>query len=292
MINRTLCMWLSIFALLGAGCANSQRPRATPFPSAEIRRIDSAQHWDVMAEQLSIDLAAKYGEIPPDIKRMLYVEETDSSVFSKSLKSLLTTHLVAKGIPITTRFDRPTDNCGKSIMACTPLRMKLDIQIVHHDGINIPFPYKGVSLPKVASYVLYLVGDYWTSPIWAVLPLSEYIKNDYPAETNTEIIVNTLLLNGDKVVLAYSSIYYVNDNDSTIYQGHPLTGYTQPHIAPAPYNMEKSAIGTAAREGGCDYTGSTKLIQQGARVQTYEVHCRNSNVTVRCEEYDHCHVVL
>ncbi len=132
------------------------------------------------------------------------------------------------------------------------------------------------------------------------MPLSEYIKNEYPSGTNTEIIVNASLLDGDNVVAANSSIYYVNDNDAGIYQGrkegHEVSPSTSPdmaYTAHAPYNMEKSAIGTAAREGGCYYAGSTKLIQQRARTQTYKVHCRNTNdVTVRCEEYDQCHVVF
>jgi hypothetical protein len=288
MIIRTLWILLSIFVLVSAGCANSPRPQATPFPSAKMQRMQSVQHWDVLAEQLSIDLARKYEQLPPDIKRMLYVDEASTSVFSKSLKNLLITHLVAKGIPIVTSFDQSTEICRHAALSCLPLRLKMDIQIVKHGGKNTPFPFKDVSLPKIASYVIYMAGDYWTSPIWAVLPLSEYIKNEYPAETNTEILINASLLEGDNVLSAESSIYYVNDNDTAIYKGH------QPKAFPvhSPYNMEKSAIGIAAREGGCYYSGATELIEEGARMQTYEVHCRNGSVKVRCQEYDQCHVIF
>lgn len=288
----------SVFAILViVGCTgpNLQKPQAAPFETTEMKSMQSAQNWDLVAETLSKNINDKYRQLPTGLKRTVYVNASDTSIFSQSLKNLLVNHLLKKGIPITTNPSLDSVNCNSPVVTCNPLHIKLEKQIVPHK--IIPNPYINATLPKIASYVIYQAFDYWAAPAWAILPLSTYVEKFAPPATSTEILVNASLIDRDNVVFTDTSIYYVNDDDKAIYEGNKTDSYiTTPqknHILPA--SMDKAAISAAALTGKCDNASgfelSAKLLQQGYRMETYEIQCKKSKLIVNCEEYNSCHVI-
>ncbi|RIZ71887.1 MAG: hypothetical protein D0530_01705 [Methylococcales bacterium] len=291
-------MIISVFAILVIGCTsvNLQKPQAAPFETTEMKSMQSAQNWDLVAETLSNSINNKYRLLPPSKKRSIFVDAADTSIFSQSLKTLLVTHLVKKGIPITTNSDLALANCSSPAVTCNPLHLKLEKQVVPHKFI--PNPFGNATLPKIASYVIYAVGDYWTSPAWAILPLSTYIEKNAPPVTNTEILVNALLTDHDDIVFTDTSIYYVNDNDKAIYEGGKLLNYIPSmqtnHLFST--SMDKAAIAVAALSPKCDnddagFKLTARLVGQGYRVETYEVQCKRSKITINCEEYNSCRAI-
>ena len=283
--------------VVGCNSVNLQKPKAAPFETTEMKSMQSAQNWDLVAETLSKSINDKYNLLPPSKKRSIFVDAADTSIFSQSLKALLVTHLVKKGIPVTINSSLASDNCSSPAVTCNPLHLKLEKQIVPHKFI--PSPYKNTTLPKIASYVIYVVGDYWTSPVWAILPLSTYIEKHSPPVTNTEILVNALLTDHDSIVFTDTSIYYVNDDDKAIYEGSNVINRL-PLLQASPLftaSMDKAAVATAALSGKCDndntvgFKLTARLVKQAYRVETYEVQCKGSKVLINCEEYNSCRVM-
>jgi hypothetical protein len=289
-----ICVF-AILVIIGCTSPNLQKPQAAPFKTTKMKSMQSAQNWDLVAENLSNSINDKYQQLPLGLKRAIYVDATDTSIFSQSLKSLLVTHLLKKGISITTNPSMDSANCSSSAVTCNPLHMKLEKQIVPHK--IIPNPYTNTTLPKIASYVIYLAGDYWATHAWAILPLSTYVEKFAPPATSTEILVNALLVDHDNVVFTDTSIYYVNDDDKDIYEGNTINSYINPsqknHLLSS--SMDRAAISAAALTGRCDNASgfelSAKLLQQGYRMETYEIQCKKSKLIVNCEEYNSCHVI-
>ncbi|WP_054774405.1 hypothetical protein [Methylogaea oryzae] len=123
----------------------------------------------------------------------------------------MTSRLVEKGVAVTTSE------------AGNPLVLNYDSQVVSFRDREGLHPLPGdFTLMKGISYLIYRVGDLWTAPAWAILPLSEYQENYFPDGTNSEAIVNVTINDGAKVVYSGSRMYYINDGEKSHYSGAAL----------------------------------------------------------------------
>lgn len=200
-------------ALIAAGvtaCAQQPVPTATSYQSSEQQKMQATHHWDVLAENLAEGIGAKL----PAGRSVYIAPPSQNTDFGKALRNLLTSRLVEKGVAVSLS-DRADPACSS---ACQPLLLKYDSQVVNFSDREGLHPLPGdFTLMKGVSYLIYRIGDLWAAPAWAILPLSSYHENYFPAGTNSEVIVSVTVADGSQVVYSDSRTYYINGAEQDHY---------------------------------------------------------------------------
>jgi len=180
------------------------------------------------------------------------------------------THLVKRNIPVTQN-------------ALThPLQLNYETVLVRHSAKhNHRIPPFQTTLPQGAAYLLHFVGDYWLAPGWTVLPLSSHIKENYPEDTNTDIVTSAMLIRGDNVLFADTKIYYVNDPDYIQYQQENAKNTIKQEESSHKTNLlsqiTQSARNTALTQGCSLETGQSpqfSILYHNNQLVTYQFNCR------------------
>lgn len=225
---KTTATAIAVATVLAAGttaCAKRPLPTATSYPTSVQQKMQAAHHWDVLADNLAANLSDKLSVTHGNRPVYLAIDEQHSD-FGRALRSFLTSRLLERSVPVSTA---PYGGPDK------PLLLKIDTQVVNFSDREGLRPLPGdYTLAKGLAYLIYRVGDLWTAPAWAVLPLSEYHENYFPVGTNTEVIVNVTVTDVARVVFSESHAYYVNDTE----QGH----YAGPAPAPLPQTKLYKAV--------------------------------------------------
>ncbi|MCP4697859.1 MAG: OmpA family protein [Gammaproteobacteria bacterium] len=151
----------------------------------------------------------------------LYIRQPErKSSFARGFHSLLTTHLVKKGLRITTNKNSAGSYCAAPGAACKPLVLNYSIQVIRHKGREPAPPIPGMySLTAASLWLIYHIANEWGNPGLAVVPAvvgadAYTLKRHYfPGETDTEVIITTSIADGDLVVAGDTNIYYLNSGD-------------------------------------------------------------------------------
>ncbi|TAN51149.1 MAG: hypothetical protein EPN21_07380 [Methylococcaceae bacterium] len=206
-------------------CAQRPLPTATSYPVSAQQKMQAVHHWDVLAENLAASISDKLS-MNPGNRPVYLAADGQNSDFGRALHNMLTSRLLERGVAVSTAAYGGADK---------PLLLKIDTQVVNFNDREGLRPLPGdFTLPKGLAYLIYRAGDLWAAPVWAVLPLSEYHENYFPAGTNTEIVVNAAVTDGARVVFSESRTYYVDG----VEQGH----YAGPPLAPAPATRLYKAV--------------------------------------------------
>ena len=115
-MHRTLLPLLAAAALAG-GCSTLDVPRADNYPATGQKKARAVHHWDVLADDVASRVAQKISEWPPG-EHPIYIPPAGESGFNQSFRKLLITHLVERGIALST--------------TPTPIELVLETQLVQH----------------------------------------------------------------------------------------------------------------------------------------------------------------
>jgi len=191
---------------LGLGACMSQVPVATTYPVTFQKKMQAAHHWDVLtadvANRLRDNLIGS-GE-PQGRPVALNVQQPRyNSEFGIAFHNLLITHLLEQGF----------------VMSENPavgLPVVYDIQVVNHKDRGFIRPTPGLFTALTgAVLVLRDVSD-THSPAAATMvgAVALDVASGFVTDTpNSEIIVTTSVMNGDRFVSRVRDIYYVSDNN-------------------------------------------------------------------------------
>lgn len=230
-MKKTATAVAAVLVSLGVtACARQPVPTATSYAASNQQKMQATHHWDVLAENMATGISSKLSAIPGN--RPVYIAPTNQNTdFGRALHNLLTSHLVQKGVAVTT-----AENGDAACVApCKPLLLKHESQVVGfsaRDGLR-PLP-GDFTLIKGVAYLIYRVGDLWAAPAWGILPLSEYHEKYFPAGTNNEAIVSVTVNDGDRVVFSESRTYYINGAEQSQYSG--------PALAPVPHTQNYKVV--------------------------------------------------
>ncbi len=190
---------------LGLGACMSQVPVATTYPVTFQKKMQAAQHWDILAadvaNRLQEDLIGS-GE-PQGRPVPLYVQQPrNNSDFGIAFHNLLITHLLERG------FLMSESSAGG-------LPVSYDIQVVQHKdrGFIRPTPGLFTALTGTVLVVRNVADNHpgAATMLGAVaLDVASGFVTDNP---NSEIIVTTSVMSGDRYVARLRDIYYVSDNN-------------------------------------------------------------------------------
>lgn len=212
--RQLLCLALLTACALSA-CNNRYQafPRAVTFAGVEQSVARSAAHWNLMAANEATLIKADY-QTPPT----LFIEpvNTGDSPFEQAYHRLLSAQLVASGADVML-------NPGTAA-----LQLNYDIMVVSHDNGRSLRPRPGFF--SAAFAIAAIAGNVpnWEDNKLALVPLALGLDviNDLWRDTRatmSEVIVNTTLHDGNRLLRSDARIYYVRDADLANYQSQGKT---------------------------------------------------------------------
>ena len=189
---------------LGLGACMSQIPMATTYPLTFQKKMQAAQHWDILTEDVANRLHdALIGSGEQGRSVSLYVQQPKyDSHFGEAFHNLLITHLMERGFSIT---ENPANG----------LPLTYDIQVVSHNDRGFIRPMPGLFTGLAGSvFVLRGVADESSTAAWMLGAAGVDIVTGYITDNpNNEIIVTTSVMSGDRYVARVRDIYYISDNN-------------------------------------------------------------------------------
>ena len=195
----TAAVFLALAAMLLSGC-RSQLPLATTYPMSGQRKMQAAQHWDVLAE----DVAEQVAEAMDDRVEMrllpIDVVAEDEGPFSEVFAELLKSRLVQEGLQVA--------SAREGVVA---LRFK--VQVILH-GTRAQRPTPGVlTVIGAGVSVARDVSVDWLYGAAGVGLLADLGAGYLTSHSDHEVVVTTSLLHKNRFVVRSSDIYYINDQD-------------------------------------------------------------------------------
>lgn len=218
--------------LLLANCTHRPIPLATSYPLTAQRKMQSAHHWDVLAENVAnrlkktITLTFVNAPTPPPIYLRVSDDQKESP-FGKIFQRLLANQLVNKGLVILATG--PVSNSQQlGYMDAANYRDSLlvnfDMEVIYHKDRRATYPFPG-TLTALAGGVWWVAHglDQWEHPEAASIPLAVAadafaMKQLYmPGETNAEVVITTTVMMNSQQIFGDTGIYYINAGDDDHY---------------------------------------------------------------------------
>lgn len=214
-----------------SGCASryADVPQPTRFESSKQKKLQAAQHWQVIADnfaaQLTSDLRGK------GVTQALYIPAgKDDYAFVEGFRELLTTALLAQGWDIRTSPKNALSvDIRYSIYKFQPERLKnvyfrgevtaLVAGLWAVSGIvdgGMSAGGKALSVALLAETADWIVQDAPGGPEKA-----QYAGGPVP---QSEILVTASITDGDKIIARRSNIYFAADEDKALYWKRPGQG--------------------------------------------------------------------
>ena len=215
LVAALLCLPLFV------GCSQlAGVPNADAFPDATLRKAKSAEHWNVIAGDVSAQTAALKDR--PELQgKPLYVSPSaDNSDFSRGFQTMLISKLVNSGLQVVTKPEGAVE-------------VKYEAQVVRH--LAGQGDYQPGTVAALAGGILVArqiavsgasstgkaVGA--TALIAGADLLTAYAK--LHSATNTEVIITTSLIDNNRFLMRKTDVYYVEDAEGVMFEApfRPLT---------------------------------------------------------------------
>lgn len=216
LLPATLMLLLPLFA----GC-NSQLPLATTYPMSGQKKMQAAEHWNILAKDVA-ERAAKAIEDRVELRLLAIDVGTDqNSPFHDVFKELLKSQLVFKGLQVSEKEENQ-------------LELKYKVQVVKH-GMRFQRPPPGL-LTAIGAGISVARDHLTVKSIYSAAPLgflADVAVGHLTSHSNHEVVITTQLVWKNRYVMHASDIYYINDPDYKHY-GDPIPGYARPVNTPDP----------------------------------------------------------
>ena len=191
---------------LGLGACMSQVPVATTYPVNFQKKMQAAHHWDVLTADVAKRLRGNLigsGE-PQGRPVALNVQQPRyNSQFGIAFHNLLVTHLLEQGFVMS---ENPSAG----------LPVSYDIQVVTHKDRGFIRPAPGLFTALTGTVLVLRDVSDTHSPAAATMlgAVALDVASGFVTDTpNSEIIVTTSVMNGDRYVSRLRDIYYISDNN-------------------------------------------------------------------------------
>lgn len=212
-----LCLGLSGCISSPFGTPYSEVPRATHFATSEQQRLQSAAHWKAIANDMTETLIEGFKTLPcgkttAPCDRYYLREAKGTGAFAQALRSELITNLVGRGYHIARTPGNATE-------------IDINMQLVKFSGFRPSGAFVSVGAISAGRYGL---RGLWrsteslgiaTTVGLALTDVWQWLSSKYSSSPPSYEMIVTLSLNDPETYLArVSNIYYVNDEDSFLYQ--------------------------------------------------------------------------
>ena len=201
---------------LVTGCATpySEAPLATNFPSTKQPKIQAAAHWNVIAADVANQISARL----TDKSRPLYVVPSTKTQFDRGFSGQLLSALMEKGHTLV-----------KS--ANGSVTVEIDTQTVKFSANRPQYRHVGTATTIATGIWALHVGEATAgAAIFTSVAAGDaysWFKSEFATgqTPQTEIIVTTSAVDGERYLARNTSVYYVADTDASLYEatrGHQI----------------------------------------------------------------------
>lgn len=186
MVFSRLTILCAMVILLGGlwGCAQTTIPLATAPPLYEQYKLQSADHWDTVAEGVATRIQKTLEDRPDLIGKPLYITPPNNGIFTRTFASLLRSRLVSKGMQVS-EFSEPD-----------ALVIQYNAQTVLHDSGRGDY---GIGLANLG---ITAVGAF---------------VGGYTSTSDHEVVINTYMVHRNRYVMSLSQVCYIHDKDWNLY---------------------------------------------------------------------------
>lgn len=226
-------LWLSAAALLG-GCSTLDVPRADNYPATGQKKARAVHHWDVLAGDVAARVAAKIALWPPR-EYPIYVTVADGSSFNQGFLKLLRVRLLDRGVELST----------------TPTEVELQVQtqiVQHQTAVNTMPPFAFTALATgigvARDWSEHYPDKVLRSGAATAIGLGAGLAVDLwdlhtrgaasGGPTRTEVLITTTLKTADRYLAGSADMYYIEGEDSVLYQPPLVLTAPPPIVIPAP----------------------------------------------------------
>ena len=220
-------------ALLLGGCSSLDVPRADNYAATDQKKARAVHHWDVLADDVASRVAGKISAWPAGEYPIYVAPSAGDTSFNNGFRKLLITRLLDKGVTLSTQP--------------TAVTLTFETQIVQHESRVTslgPMPWTRLALGVGVARDWYL---YHQSPgsmlagvvaLGAITDLTQYAISGPAAggPTRTEVLITTSLEGGERYLARTADVYYIEQEDSSLYQvkAPPAPPPALPAPAPTP----------------------------------------------------------
>jgi hypothetical protein len=208
-----LILTVCILAVFTTAC--SKVPSQQSYPYSFQHKMQSADHWDELAEAMVKKQVGPYftsgeNKVPlPEHIFGVYIQDKDQSPFGIAFQTYLTTELFNKGIPISST---PKD--------CFTLEWSVQ-QVIHSSDRKQPGPPGGL-----IGAVVYTVGWVFGADFYLMDEDNPFYRGKVP---HSELLVTLKVKDGNVVYSRQTATLYIDDADAKNYWTLPdrEQGYAQ-----------------------------------------------------------------
>lgn len=191
-----------------AGCAGkSQAPVATTYDRTDQHKMQAAHHWDVLAEYEVENILQQV----KDKSKPIYVEPPGpgSSDFARAYHDMLQEHLVRKCAVVVTQ------------PVFGGVKVSYKTQVLTHNDRGYVAPALGTYTALGAGAAVVGVTAANAQPaVWAAAPLLvglDIFSGGYAKAEPTEVIISTVVTEGNLILMADTDVFYFNPGDTSHY---------------------------------------------------------------------------
>lgn len=201
----------------------SQVPQPMSYPYSTMRKMQSARHWQVLAEDVAEQMIEAVGTLSANDPFVFYVqpEQGDFNViFRDSLVENLLKLSQEKGRKCNIKAGDP------DAFASDAYVIEYDVYVVRHRADRFQRPPLGlITLAGTAIRVARNVGENAIIPAAVFLDVAIGAVSDLP---NHEVVIKIAVKKGSNYAFMRNDVYYINDADVSHYRnGEKKNGTTK-----------------------------------------------------------------
>lgn len=217
-MKKIFLFTIALLVLL-TGCGRYPIPIALSHPTNYQLKMQSAQHWEVLAEDVAQRVKSSLKATFPNavVKPSIFIRYTkdyEKIPFGKAFYHLLRSKLVQKGLVVL------NDMSYKDT-----LLLDYDMQVLLHKDRRTVYPIPGmISALGAGVWLVSQAKESWPTPEISSIPLAVGVdafassSRYFPGETGTEVIINVTMTLRQQFIFGDSRVYYINDGDFDHYE--------------------------------------------------------------------------
>jgi hypothetical protein len=208
-VFRLSALTLTLAVLTACQGGYTPQPRATMFAATDQNVLRSAGHWDVLAAN---EADAVRSVVPASALVGVPNHSPAHSPFEQAYRNMLTSQLVSSGVQVALS------------PASAVYQLDYDIQIVKHTDRGSLWPRPGSATAFFAIGTLAANVRHWSDQSLAMIPAAlglEYLNLVWRDTDGsiTEVIVNSRVHDGVRLLSSNSNVYYFRDDDQHNFAG-------------------------------------------------------------------------
>lgn len=214
-LAKTLALFSACSFLAACGTNNYlPHPRATMFPSTQQQSLQAASHWQLLAQNESVEIARSLGDGGGVIRPSIYLgtAPSTSSDFQSAYHNMILSALIEQNVDVM---------LGRENALFT---LDYDVQVVEHDKRSLLPPRPGTFSTFLLAGVGIHDAQYWGDSALILVPVAlagdlwSKFNSDMAAST-TEVIITTRVMDSQQIVHSSNHVYYFDQDDIAQYKG-------------------------------------------------------------------------